>query len=312
MELVDLPILSEMARRAGIRLLTKGQSYPIETLHVSEPGELLNKIRAEILSVLESTPAKPSGLANIEPGILEFKTAYLVNYNIHQDFVTSVGRVHSIHADKQYILVNAIDGRVIDSDMASFVLASWGREGVHPGYDSLKVARQEFKLDSQSLLESAKTHIVNLNTETVRYSGRNNRRYSKVCKPSEKSVHITNVTQVYYPHWRVAIRALKHSYTLTAIENREHVHVTSTNMFTCQECRGVVQQHEAALLCNSCGAVVHRKKSHGFVCENCEKTVCRSCTFWTRKWLILKKKLCESCADELVKVGKQKLKLSPL
>ena len=311
-ELVDLPILSEMARRAGIRLLTKGQSYPIETLHVSEPREISNKIYAEVLSTLESSPAKPNGLANVEPEILEFKTAYLVNYNIHQDFVTSVRRVHSIHANKQSILVNAVDGRIIDSDTAAFVLASWGREGIHPGYDSLKVSRQEFKLDSQSVLEKAKTHIIDLNTETVRYSGRNNQRYSKVCKPSEKNVHITNVAQVYYPHWQVSIRALKHSYSLATIENRDHVRVTSTDMFTCRECSESVEEHEVALLCNACGAVVHRKKSHGFACEICEKTVCRSCTFYTRKWLILKKKICESCADEQAKLGKQKLKFPQL
>lgn len=312
MELVDLPILSDMARRAGIRLLTKGQSYPIETLHVSEPREISNKIQTEVLSLLESSPSEPHGLTNVEPGMLEFKTAYLVTYNIHQDFVTSVGRIHSIHANKQFLLVNAVDGRIIDPDMASFVLASWGRDGVHPGYDSLKVVRQEFKLDSQSLQATAKTHIINLNTQTVRYSGRNNRGYSKLCKPSEKNVYIANVTQVYYPHWQVTIQALQHTYRLEAIENREHVHVTSTDMFTCRECSSAVQQHEVALLCNGCGAVVHRKKSHGFVCGNCEKTVCRSCTFYTRKWLILKRKLCESCADERAKLGKRKQKLPPL
>src|SRR5439155_22936898 len=126
----------------------------------SEPREISNTRYAEVLSPLESSHAKPNGLANVEPEILEFKTAYLVNYNIHQDFVTSVRRVHSIHANKHSLLVNAVDGRMIDSDTAGFMLASWGREGIHPGYDSLKVTREEFKLDSQSVLEKAKTHII--------------------------------------------------------------------------------------------------------------------------------------------------------
>ena len=310
MELIDLPILSDMARRAGIRLLAKGQSYPIETLHVSKPSELSNKVSAEVLSLLMSSPGDARGLTSAEPGILEFRSSYLVTYNIHQNFVTSVGRIHSVHADKQRLLVNGVNGQMIDPDLAAFIFSSWGSEGVHPGYDNLKVVREEFKLDLHSLQEAAKTHIINLNTQRIRYSGRNNRRYSKVCKPSEKSVYLASVTQVYYPYWHLSIRALKHTYKLEALENRDHVQVTSTDMFTCKECGNSVPNHEVTLLCNGCGAVVHRKKSHGFVCENCNKTVCRSCTFWTRKWLILKRKLCETCADESVKLGKPKQKIA--
>jgi hypothetical protein len=80
-------------------------------------------------------------------------------------------------------------------------------------------------------------------------------------------------------------------------------------MHSCRQCGKLLKDYEKALLCNSCGAIVHRSKSHGFVCENCYRTLCRSCTYWTRKWLFLKRKVCEPCAEELAKAGRKKQKL---
>ena len=52
------------------------------------------------------------------------------------------------------------------------------------------------------------------------------------------------------------------------------------------------------LMCNSCGNIVHREKSHGYSCRICNKSICRNCTYWIRRRKLFKTYLCEECAME--------------
>ncbi len=308
-ELIDLPLLNDLAERAGIRILRRGESSPVETLFFSDKKGISNKIFTSLLSPLVSAPASAEALMSIEPATLEFRSAYLINFNIHEDFVTSVGRIHSVHADNQGILVNGTNGAMLDPELSRFILASKGVRGIAQGPPNVKVLRQDFRVDLQSLTDMARKQIIRSYTQEVSYYGRNRRRYRKLCAPGERSVFISNITQLYYPHWLVNARALKHHYVIKTLENPKDIEVVSTDIFTCRVCGREVDEPQARLLCNSCGAIVHRKKSHSFLCEQCGRSVCRSCTFWTRKWGFFKKKICEPCADRYMEAGKNKRRL---
>ncbi len=308
-ELFDFPILNDMAQRAGIRLLQEGQSFPIHTFYVSNPAALSVKIANAVFPRMISAPLSPSAIASIEPRVLELRTGYLIQYNIHENFDTTIGRVHSVHHDNQLILVDGSTGGILDPNTSEWILSSKRTNGIHSGYPGVEIRRYEFRLDLQTITKKAKQHIIKLHTRTVGYRGGNNVHYNKTCRPGERSIFISSTTQVYYPYWRVSIKALRHEYQLDTIENHNHIHIVSTNIANCSECGQVVKEHEKALFCNSCGAVVHQRSSHGFICRNCSKTICRSCAYWTRRWLLLKKKICEPCADQLASRGKKKRKL---
>jgi len=308
-ELIDFGILNDMARRAGIRLLRGGESFPIQTFFVSDPKTLSNKVSNAILSPMISSPTPAPSLATVEPRTLEFRPAYLMKYNIHEDFATSIGNISSVHLDDQIILVDGTNGEVTNPELANFMLVSERTDGIHPGHQGVISKRLDFKIDHSSLIHKAKLQIIGLHTKNVSYYGRNNVRYTKRCEPGEKSIFITSISQQYYPYWHVNIRALNRQYQVETIENRNNIRVISTDMHSCRQCGKLLKDYEKALLCNSCGAIVHRSKSHGFVCENCSRTLCRSCTYWTRKWLFLKRKVCEPCAEELAKAGRKKQKL---
>ncbi len=305
-ELIDFPVLNDMASRAGIRLLHEGQSYPIRTFFVSDPSGVSHKIATSTLVSMVSAPKSSTQLALVHPTTLEFKAAYLIRYNIHENFETSIGRIHSIHLNDKVVLVNGTNGEMLESPVAEFIISSTLSDGIHSGYPDVRVHRQEFKIDIQSLTTKLKKQLIEHHTKSVTYYGRNKVRYTKVCKPGERSIFISSMTQVYYPYWTVSIGVVEHHYHLETVEKEDDVLITETNLFDCRQCGVAIAENQKVLLCNACGAVVHRAKSHGFICEGCEKTICRSCTFWTRKWLILKKKMCEACADELAKKGTQK------
>lgn len=308
-ELIDLPLLNDLAERAGIRILRRGESSPVLTLFVSDTKGISNKILTSLLSPVISAPDTPQALISIESATLEFRAAYHINFNIHQDFVTSVGRIHSVDADNQEILMNGTDGVMLDPELSRFILLSKGVRGIVQGPSDVKVLRQDFKVDLQTLTDRARRQIIASYSEEVSYYGRNRRRYRKLCVPGERSVFISNITQLYYPHWLVNARALKTQYVIKTSENANDIDVESTDLFTCRVCGGEVDERQTRLLCNDCGAIVHRKKSHGFLCEQCSRSVCRSCTFWTRKWGLFKRKICEHCADMYVQVGKKKRRL---
>lgn len=304
--LIDLPLLNDLAQRAGIKLLKSGESSPVEYLSLSEPKTLAENVGKTVLPTLVSFPSAPQALVSITPTQLELRSAYVVRYNIHEDFTTSVGRIHSIHADNQVALIGGTNGEMLDPELTKFIVGSVGKQRTEPEPSGVELRRSNFKLDQQTLTSRAKQHITKVHTNTVSYHGRNNVLYSKVCQPGERSVFISSISQLYYPHWQVSVRAKESNYRLSAVDNQSAVLIASTNLFICKVCGQYIQFDR--LLCNSCGAIVHRK-SHGFPCEICQKTICRTCTFWTRKWLLLKKKICETCADGLVNKGKLKRRL---
>jgi len=172
-ELFDFPILNDMAQRAGIKLLHEGQSFPIHTFYVSDPAGVSVKIANAVFPRMISAPLSPSAIASIEPRVLELRTAYLIQYNVHENFDTSIGRVHSVHHDNQLILVDGSNGVIPDPSTSEWILSSRRTNGIHAGYPGIEIRRHEFRLDSQTITKKAKQHIIKLHTRTVGYRGGN-------------------------------------------------------------------------------------------------------------------------------------------
>ena len=96
------------------------------------------------------------------------------------------------------------------------------------------------------------------------------------------------------------------------------LNIIDTDLFNCKICRGTIdgtaKGHETValpLLCNSCGVIAHNpsesKTNCSHLCEICDKTICKNCAYYTRKYLVMKKIICEPCAEQNTK---KKLKLN--
>jgi len=131
-ELFDFPILNDMAQRAGIKLLHEGQSFPIHTFYVSDPAGVSVKIANAVFPRMISAPLSPSAIASIEPRVLELRTAYLIQYNVHENFDTSIGRVHSVHqtisssllmeATESYQILALVNGYCLLGEQTGYTL----------------------------------------------------------------------------------------------------------------------------------------------------------------------------------------------
>lgn len=135
-------------------------------------------------------------------------------------------------------------------------------------------------------------------TRTISYMGRNNQTYTKTCAPCPRSIRINDIKQARLPKYSLTLGLFGSKYPCGLIQNNCDVRMNCPGLYECKICKK--KMDEGILLCNSCGSVSHPPKflgSHSYECKKCRRTVCRDCTFWSRKLLFFKTMMCEPCAD---------------
>jgi len=309
--LVDSRILADMANRAGIKILKKGEKTSV--FHVIPPPQQVleqTMINANT-RIAVSFPNTPSQLAKTKVMNTEFVPAYLLEYNLHQTFSTSVGVVHEVHVNNGCVLLNGENGSIVPSKLAGTVSSTSMVEDWHSLEPEL-AKWGSFKIDLSTAKRFGTEHIQQLHTQTVRYVGRNNVRYYKECVPNISNILVKSLTQVYIPILTVSFQVLSRQHTVSLCGNPEKIEILGGVVNNCEICGSPL--HEKRLLCNSCGKIVHRPRilfGHSYYCTVCRKTICIECAYWFRKYLFFKKKLCKDCAENLERDGIIIKKLSP-
>jgi restriction system protein len=308
-ELIDRLKLMDLANRAGVKIRTSRNSpFDLFTYGLSYAVEQLDEKMSSLYGRFISHPHPAKQILRTLPLSLELKPLVLIRYNIHVEFVTTVGVIHSIHRDNEVLFIDASNGHPLDTQTAAFLLKSNLRPFYKEPTIPCKVTRGDFKYTALTIKDIAKRYIIQRHTTRVVYRGRNNRTYVKICEPGERNIYIRDVKPILIPVWSLMLRAINQQYHCSLIENETEILVTSAEMFKCTVCGKDISSQ--ALLCNSCGKVTHTPRlilSHGFRCKKCGKTICRSCAYWTRRLVFFKKILCETCASEF---GDKKRKMS--
>ncbi|MGQ9461326.1 MAG: restriction endonuclease [Candidatus Bathyarchaeaceae archaeon] len=309
-ELVDSRILYDMAKRAHIRLLKKGEETIVYYILPPSQELVVQKTIEHIIGCALSQPNTPWQLVKTTVTKTLFIPAYLLEYSLHEIFSTTVGIIHRVHVDRKRILLNGQEGEPIDTRLVKLVAPSSMAEKWYPQAQE-NVSSGSFKLGYSEAKKIGIKHIQKHHTKTVRYYGANNVCYTKTCVPHVSNILVQSLTQVYLPLLTVSCRIVTRQHQLSLCGNQNEVEVLESDAGICEIC-GKELNHER-LLCNSCGRIVHAPSflmGHSYSCELCGRTICKECAYWTRKYLFLKKKLCESCADKLERERKKVKKLS--
>ena len=131
-------------------------------------------------------------------------------------------------------------------------------------------------------------------------ASKNNRIYTKTCIPKESSIVIHDINKILLSQYRLNFNIIHNQYFCVLLETRNKLNIIDTDLFNCKICRGTIDE-TVALVCNSCGIVAHNSESKtkcGHLCEICGKTICKNCAWYTRKYLFMKKIMCEPCAKQ--------------
>ena len=296
-ELFDLPRLFDLAQKAGIKLVTEINDSAISYLPAPDMAETKRRL-AKTLDRIKSSPQSAADMARVIPTKLVLEAHYVVRADIEQDFATSVGTIHSIREHGLYCILNAGSGDMLNQEDASFLSQSALSDPATIPDIACPNTRTPFALDITTLKSVVTDKLIRAYTRNVSYRGRNNRRYEKLCEPGPRSISINDIKQVLLPRYSLILSFLGRNYPCTLIQNNHDVWISKTSMYTCRICNK--DAGSDIMLCNTCGNVSHTPKflgSHGFECKSCKKTICRECAFWTRRFLLFKKVLCEECAD---------------
>lgn len=296
-ELFDIHRITDLADQAGIKLLFSRNESSILSFPASDVPQTKQKL-VNRLEHVQSHPKPLSDVIQIIPTNLEIKSKYLLNIDAEQDFTTTVGLIHSLDEHDLPLIVDGIDGSIMNQKVTYFLANSTLIESHEIPSIACPTNRENFTLDERSLVRIAKDHIIDEYTKTVSYRGRNNVSYQKTCVPGERSIRINDVKQVLLPQYSFSVKIISNQYNCTLIQNNTSIFFNSTDLFSCRICHKGIDKK--ILLCNSCGNITHGPKffsSHSFVCKNCKKTICRNCAYWFRKLVFFKRILCEECAN---------------
>lgn len=306
LELMDSKILYDMARRANIKILQKGETTTVFHIEPPPPERIVLKVIDNVFDHAQSYPHTPHQLAKISMLKTVFTPAYRVTYNINEDFSTSVGIIHRLHVSDDSILINGSDGELLGPIITRRVTPSLMVEHWSPQeYESTSL--ETFKIGYTRVKEMAINHIQRENTQTVSYIGANNVLYTKECIPHRSKIFLLNITQVYVPIITASCSILTRRHEVLLCGNKYDADVVECHTGRCELC--YTRFGDRRLLCNSCGRVVclPKRSQHSYVCEVCGMTLCRLCAYWTRKYLIFKK-LCRTRAEQLNREGKTIMK----
>jgi uncharacterized protein (UPF0305 family) len=238
-----------------------------------------------------------------------------VTYNVHSTFETSVGIIHQETANNATAALDGDNGYRYEDNVFDFLKKEVQMRFNQP-HEEFVGTLPTFKINATELNRIAKGAIFNVHTRIISYCGRNNRRYTKVCTPSDRDVFISDVHQLYLPLIRLHFRLGSTPYHISGAQAPSgRLLSTSDNLRQCQICNKTI--NEDVILCDVCGKVTHSggfliKSIHGFRCKKCGRTICRSDGYWRRRYLIIKELLCPDCYKKSEKEGISLKKFAPL
>jgi len=313
--LYDLHGLRDLAERAGIRLLVDGDAGSITCMKNSDVPTISRWFSNNHLEDVEGHPKHPMQMLNVRPLNMRLIPHYVASVDIDQEFTTSVGLIHSIDICGQVAVFDASGARNELLDKFFENAKTVDVSSITPV--ACPHVRGEFELDMSTLKRTIIDYMIEEHTVAVSYYGGNGRQYTKVCSPGPRSVHLNDIRHVFLPELTIKMtyagwnntggnhnqkdtnRKKPKTYRCVLIENGRIIRVVRDDCAVC----GVCDKHlnlAHTLFCNDCGNFAHKPgilSSESFRCHTCKKTICRYCTYWYRRFLLFKKKICESCAN---------------
>lgn len=298
-QLLDITALADLAARVGIELVSGGTTDTPWVSPFSTGEAFWATIRALLDINYEGRPMSASKLMEATGHNTDFIPCFLLRYSVDAEFKTTVGVIHHETVRDGAILLNAADGTMLRPEMAEQVKSS-----VLGKFDPNRLQVQMppeslFKLDRTSARANAKTHISLFHTRSVSYTGMNNVTYRKVCQPRDSDILITDVKALYLPLSKARIRLIGRDLAIGVLEGDSRLPLVLTEWpWSCDIC-GQSKGDRRLFLCNNCGSGSHppqKRKGHGFSCSSCGMTLCRKCTLYVRRYVLLRAPLCPQCA----------------
>ena len=315
-ELIDLPGLRSLAAQVDIELLLKGEKASQKIYPVYKNEITFKNIINMLSKKFKSVPLSLENLFKPFNWSIELLPVYRISYRIDYTCTNTVGDILLDLHKSGICHLNSNNLENIKEDINDYFVDTRAITMSNTNYVLNDIVKPFFKYDVSRVKINVVNYLIRKYKNIVTYVGRNNVKYTRECIPKKRDILIRNIDAVYLPFRITPLNALKRKYYLKILEkeNKEPL-IIETQLDRCYICNKKLQEN--GIICNSCGSITHtpgwwRRRSHGYTCDVCGKTICRDCGLWRRKWLFMKHVVCNECAIKERNEGKKLEKIPRL
>lgn len=298
------PEAIEYARRVGIDLIDGNKlknilqqtgTYlelniaPSEATPITEWTEIERKVT----KYFEEKNIVNLKTIELKPIQIKLRPIYAITYTINSTFSASIGVIHSIF--EKTTLMLELSGNEVDAELVSTIIERSENLSNTPSHAPVPVLQPEMIIPLSKLDEPVKELLINKYTTTVSYEANNGVKYPKVCSPSKKDIQIENIKQYLIPEWEINVKLNGTPYLLELMDLLGKCQVLNDSSEKCSLC----PKEETVAICSNCANIICPQDAKQ--CKNCEKSLCKNCTKWQKKWMILADSYCEHCFKEIKK-----------
>ncbi len=173
-EMIDRPILGDMASRAGIRLLSKGESLGVWTFDLPNADVTARAISQFVGSNVHSHPKSANDYLAGHNRTVNYRPVYLVTYNVNSVFETNVGVIHRENVNGANLIFDGNNGNQYKDEVFEF-LKSERQVHFNGSASESNAELPTFRLDYTSLQGKARETIIHLHSKRVHYRSQQRR-----------------------------------------------------------------------------------------------------------------------------------------
>lgn len=272
-ELVDGKALKKMCEKYEIIILNgKIQIITNNTIDFIEGKD----IEKEILEAFKNVVGHEDKLLKHHSEII-FHPCYYLKYNINSEFCTSIGCVNTIQKNNEEIFLDGTKTSKTREELREHFFSKG-----FPHIIQLKRGKDKkvipFEFTEKEIEDTALDTICNENTEAASYYGRNNVKYTKICKPSSRDVDISDVRAIYLPQIINNIKIKNQDYIQKLYSNRKSLFYEENGLSECKVCsQGSTFWDNKLYFCKKCGRILC--SSHSRLDSFDNTPVCLKCVF---------------------------------
>jgi len=281
-ELIDGKKLKKLCEKYDISILNgKIQIITNNSTDFLEGDEIKNQIHKEFNQVI----GHKEDLLKFESKTV-FYPCYYIKYNIDSEFCTSVGCVNKIQKQNEEIFLDGVKAEKINNNLREHFFGKG-----FPKIIQIKKSKGRtvipFEFTEKDIEDVAFETIVDENTEKVKYYGKNNVGYTKICRPNYRDIELKDTRAIYLPKIINQIKIKDQNYLQEIFSSKHNLFYEKNELGECKSCKRNNTLFDSNLyFCRSCGRILcsnHKRL------DAVDKTpVCLRCAF--KKKLIIQTK----------------------
>lgn len=248
LELIDGKKLKKLCEQNNIIILNgKIQIITDNTIPYISREQMKEEILKEYNQIIGSKKEFINSIIKYD-----FYPSYYLQFDVHAEFHTSVGKIHSINKKDVAIILDGCHEGQIDEVYEEHFFTVMPPDVIQENQNSSKV----FEFTEKDIEEDAIKLLRDKLARDVTYYGRNNVSYTKKCKPKKSDIDIIYAIPVYLPILKNNIHILKHNYNQEVLSNKENLKYIHNHLERCYISKSKSGMSNKLYLCNKCGQIL--------------------------------------------------------